>query len=160
MLGRIYANDQDLFPTLLKKTADARRGKKPVRSFNAKYIEIIKDALFKVCNAGGGTASASCKRNYGISGKTGSSQVRRLKAGEAGLVNLEKIPWQYRDHAFFVGCAPYKNPKYVVAVLIEHGGWGSIAAAPVAAKIFDRLMQAEKSKSGKSNPGKSKSGKR
>jgi penicillin-binding protein 2 len=127
----------------LIKNANSYCRKKFANKINDKNFDIIKDALYQVCNSPGGTASRSCKTEYGISGKTGSSQVRRVKDSEVGMVNLESIQWRHRDHAFFAGCAPHKSPKYVVAIIIEHGGWGSIAAAPIARKIFDKIMEME-----------------
>lgn len=140
MFGKIYTNNYDFSPTIIKKT-DFYRKKISVNPITGKNIDVIKHALYQVCNSGG-SAMGSCKTEYGISGKTGSSQVRRIKENEAGI-DKNLLPWHHRDHAFFVGCAPYKNPKYVVAVMIEHGGWGSVTAAPIARKIFDKLMEME-----------------
>lgn len=142
MFGKIYSNDYGFKPTLIKKS-DELKAELPKDPIYKKNISILKEALFQVCNKIGGTAERSCHAPYGISGKTGSSQVRRVKAHEVGLINQESIPWKYRDHAFFVGCAPAESPKFVVAVLIEHGGWGARKAAPIARKIFDKLMELE-----------------
>lgn len=143
MMGKIYSNNYDFKPSIIKKSKEEikKLSKSPI---NSKNIGIIREALYQVCNAGG-TASASCHTEYGISGKTGSSQVRRLKKGEAGI-NQSAFPWHLRDHAFFVGCAPYKKPKYVVAVMIEHGGSGAAKAAPIARKIFDKLILKDETK--------------
>jgi penicillin-binding protein 2 len=134
MFGKIYTGDYDFAPTLIKGK-EKSDSKNPIEK---EYLEIIKDALHQVCVSG--TASGSCRTDYGISGKTGSSQVRKIKSTEAGM-NQKLIQWNLRDHAFFVGCAPYKKPRYVVAVLIEHGGSGAATAAPIARKIFDELMK-------------------
>ena len=91
-----------------------------------------------VCSTG--TAAGSCNTSYGIAGKTGSSQVRKLRANEAGM-HQSNFDWKYRDHAFFGGVAPLPNPKYIVVVFIEHGGGGGSVAAPIARKIFDELMK-------------------
>ena len=141
MFGKIYSNNYDFSPTLIRKP-DFYHKKTSVDPIIGKNINVIKDALYQVCNSGG-SATKSCQTEYGISGKTGSSQVRRIKDNEAGI-DKNLLPWHHRDHAFFVGCAPYKNPKYIVAVMIEHGGWGSTTAAPIARKIFDKLMEMEK----------------
>lgn len=142
MFGKIYSNNYAYKPTLIKKS-ESQQEKLNHDPIEEKDISVIKEALFQVCNKIGGTAEKVCHTWYGIAGKTGSSQVRRIKNHEVGLVNQDSIPWKYRDHAFFVGCAPYNKPKYIVAVLIEHGGWGSRKAAPIARKIFDRLMENE-----------------
>ncbi|MDR0968646.1 MAG: penicillin-binding protein 2 [Holosporaceae bacterium] len=134
MFGKIFTGDYDFSPTLIKGERK-ERVKNPIDS---KLLEIIKEALRRVCLYG--TASGSCLTDYGIFGKTGSSQVRTIKTNEAGK-DQKLFQWERRDHAFFVGCAPYKNPKYVVAVFVEHGGGGASVAAPIARKIFDKLME-------------------
>jgi penicillin-binding protein 2 len=60
--------------------------------------------------------------------------VRNISAAEreTGVVRNEDLPWNRRDHALFVGYAPAENPRYAVAVVVEHGGGGSAAAAPIA----------------------------
>jgi penicillin-binding protein 2 len=136
MFGKLYAGNYNFSPTLIKGEKK-NAVKKPI---NSEYLEIIKKALLQVCVSG--TASGSCRTNYGISGKTGSSQVRRIRSDEAGA-DQKLVQWKLRDHAFFVGCAPNKNPRYAVAVLVEHGGGGAAVAAPIARKIFDRLMKNE-----------------
>ncbi|MDR2067513.1 MAG: penicillin-binding protein 2 [Holosporaceae bacterium] len=137
MMGKIYTNDYNFAPTMIKGKKK-ERGLAPI---DQKPLEIIKKALRQVCLYG--TASRSCNAEYGISGKTGSSQVRKMKTEEAG-VNQKKFDWKFRDHAFFVGCAPYNAPRYVVAVLVEHGGGGGAVAAPIARKVFDKLMERQK----------------
>ncbi|MDR1335102.1 MAG: penicillin-binding protein 2 [Holosporaceae bacterium] len=155
MFCKLYVNDYALTSTLIKKSGSVPENASILRNeifgdgctehqtpdpINEKYAKIIKNALYQVCNAPYGTAFLSCKADYGISGKTGSSQVRRLKDHEVGMHN-KNIPWEFRDHAFFVGCAPQPNPRYVVAVLVEHGGGGASVAAPIARRIFDKLLE-------------------
>jgi penicillin-binding protein 2 len=139
MLGKIYSGDFDFSPTLIKKEASKNHVKNPIKNpISREHLEVLKNALHQVCVSG--TASGSCRTDYGISGKTGSSQVKKMRASEAG-VSQKLMQWKFRDHAFFVGCAPYSNPKYVVAVFVEHGGGGASVAAPIARQIFDMLMK-------------------
>ena len=72
-----------------------------------------------------------------MAGKTGTSQVRRLTAAEraAGITKNEDLPWRRRDHGLFVGFAPVHKPRYACAIVVEHGGGGSKAAAPIARDI-------------------------
>ena len=137
MMGKIYTGNYNFRPSLIKN-GNKKFYSSSIDPINSKSVEVIKEALFQVCNKGG-TASGSCRTEYGISGKTGSSQVRRLRKGEEGR-SQNTFPWNQRDHAFFVGCAPYDHPRYVVAVMVEHGGSGSAKAAPIARKIFDKLI--------------------
>lgn len=104
------------------------------------YLDMVKQGMYDVVNIPGGTAWMS-RFNYNgmkMGGKTGSVQVRRitLKERQQGITKQEDLPWKYRDHAIFIGYAPADNPKYAVAVLVEHGGGGSTAAAPIASKIL------------------------
>jgi penicillin-binding protein 2 len=59
----------------------------------------------------------------------------------AGIVRNEDRPWKHRDHALFVGYAPAAAPRYAVAVVVEHGGGGSKAAAPIARDV---LLEAQR----------------
>ena len=74
-----------------------------------------------------------------MGGKTGTSQVRRISLleREGGLRKNEDKSWRERDHALFVGYAPVHAPQYVVSVLVEHGGVGSKAAAPIARDLLE-----------------------
>ena len=96
--------------------------------------------MFDVVNHIHGTAWASRFDYKGMkmAGKTGSVQVRRitLKERQSGIIKQKDLPWKYRDHAIFIGYAPADNPKYAVAVVVEHGGGGSSVAAPIASKIL------------------------
>ena len=50
------------------------------------------------------------------------------------------MPYKRRDHALFIAFAPYKNPRYALSILIEHGGTGSSAAAPIAKKLIKKVL--------------------
>ena len=56
------------------------------------------------------------------------------------------MPWKYRNHALFVGYAPHINPKYAVAVLVEHGGGGSSVAAPIGSKLLREALMLDEEK--------------
>ncbi len=92
----------------------------------------VRKSMFDVSNHRRGTAYRS--RLVGdtvrIAGKTGTSQVRSV------VVRNEDVPWEQRDHALFVGYAPAEAPRYAASVVVEHGGGGSKAAAPVARDIL------------------------
>ncbi|MBE6447126.1 MAG: penicillin-binding protein 2 [Alphaproteobacteria bacterium] len=133
MMGKLYSNNLNYSVSLLNDHSNSNR----VLPIDKKSADTVKEGLRQVCYLG--TASGSCRTLYGISGKTGSSQVRKLRSDEVGI-NQNLIKWKYRDHAFFVGVAPTNKPKYIVTVFIEHGGGGAKVAAPVARKIFDKLI--------------------
>ena len=96
--------------------------------------------MYDVVNKRSGTAWKSRveDNDYLIGGKTGTSQVRKisLEERETGIIKNKDLPWEKRDHALFVGFAPYDKPKFVTAVIIEHGGSGSKVAAPIAKDIL------------------------
>ena len=78
-----------------------------------------------------------------LAGKTGTSQVRRISRAEraTGVRKNEDKPWEERDHALFVAFAPYREPRYALAVVVEHGGSGSQAAAPLARDIMAKALE-------------------
>ena len=80
-------------------------------------------------------------KKYQFAGKTGTSQVKRIteRARELDL-KIEQIPYEERDHALYIAYGPYKNPRYAVSIIIEHGGSGSSAAAPIAKKLFKLVI--------------------
>ena len=102
----------------------------------------------RVMNSPTGTGFNSRIQKPGLemAGKTGTSQVRSISPEEREQGELEQNnrPWEERDHAIFVGYAPIENPRYAVSVIIEHGGSGAFAAAPIA---HDILLEAQIKKS-------------
>ena len=106
---------------------------------SSENLEIIRKALRDVVNGSKGTGKKSKLNNIIVSGKTGTVQVVRMKTKQG--VKKEEIPYKHRDHAWFVGFAPYEKPEIVVAVLVEHGGHGGATAAPIAKKIIKKYFQ-------------------
>ncbi len=102
-------------------------------------ISVIRNALRLVVTAPHGTAWRIKNGPYSYAGKTGTSQVVRMKKNETS--DIEEIKFKHRDHALFVGFAPFDDPKIAVAVIVEHAGHGGEAAAPVARKIMDAYLQ-------------------
>ena len=102
-------------------------------------IKIIKKSMFKVVNENKGTAFKSRSDEFKFSGKTGTSQVRRITVEERESDDFRKkeVEWKMRDHALFVGYMPDEKPKYSISVIIEHGGSGASTAAPIAKQIFE-----------------------
>ena len=78
---------------------------------------------------------------YQFAGKTGTAQVKRISMRERELdLKLEQIPYKDRDHALYVAYGPYKNPRYALSIIVEHGGSGSKAAAPMAKELFKLII--------------------
>ena len=95
--------------------------------------------MFASTNEVRGTSYSSRIKDpkYQFAGKTGTSQVKRIteRDRELDLKTIE-IPYNERDHALYVAFGPYKDPRYALSVLVEHGGSGSVAAAPIGKKTF------------------------
>ena len=111
--------------------------------FAQEHLDIIRRGMWEVSNHGRGTARGSALRGkFKMAGKTGTSQVRYITAQERaqGVTRNEDLPWNRRDHALFVGFAPFENPRYAVAVVVEHGGGGSRAAAPIARDVMEKVL--------------------
>jgi len=107
-------------------------------------LRLVQGGMHDVVNGRRGTARRSriTAEAAAMAGKTGTSQVRNITAAEraAGVTDNADLPWNRRDHALFVAFAPVHDPLYAVSVVVEHGGGGSRAAAPVARDILLRAL--------------------
>ena len=110
---------------------------------NPENIKFVQDALFGATNEPRGTSYSSRLRDdFVFAGKTGTSQVKRFTELQRELeIKNEDLPYEERDHALFVAFAPYKEPRYAISVLVEHGGSGSKAAAPIAKKVIEQVLK-------------------
>jgi penicillin-binding protein 2 len=101
---------------------------------SSESLSFLRKALVGVVNDSTGTAYRARSLKYEMAGKTGTAQVQR-----GGRKNGEDPPRPYElvDHAWFAGFAPASKPRIAFAVLVEHGGYGGEAAAPVASEIVD-----------------------
>ena len=119
-----------------------------IQPFNRMYknianINFVKEAMFGATNERYGTSFKSRYEDpkYQFAGKTGTSQVRKITKEDRELdLDISQIDYKNRDHALFVAFAPYKNPRYSISVLIEHGGSGSKIAAPIASKLIKKII--------------------
>ena len=117
---------------------------------NQENINLIKDAMFAATNEPGGTSYRSRlnKKEFKFAGKTGSSQIKRFTSEQREAeVKQENIAYLERDHAWFVAFAPVSDPRYAISVLVEHGGSGSKAAAPLASKIIKKVLERHENRS-------------
>jgi len=116
-------------------------GRKPAPNIDADpaHLAIIREAMAAVVN-GSGTAVASKLPLDGVlmAGKTGTAQVFRL--GERG----HQGAWALRDHALFIAFAPADKPRYAIGCIIEHGGFGASAAAPIVRDTMTYLFDQQK----------------
>jgi len=120
---------------------------------NEEHLVTIRDAMSAVVN-GGGTGGAARIPLPGVmmAGKTGTAQVRRITMAErgGGVRSNASLPFKLRDHALFQGFAPFDNPRYAIACILEHGGHvNRIEDAPMIAAdtmtfLFDPAKAMEK----------------
>jgi len=112
---------------------------------NQAALKTVLRGMNKVVNGKRGTARAAkiSVEGWEMAGKTGTAQVRRISKKERieGVRKSNEKPWEERDHALFVGYAPYNDPRYAVAVIVEHGGSGSKAAAPIARDLLQETLR-------------------
>ncbi len=142
MTSRIASNGKKIEPSIIKS--------KNIKEFDKidlsqKNINLIKQSMYKVVNEVRGTANKSKSNLYEFSGKTGTSQVKKITIQERESEDFRKVEkeWKNKDHALFVGFTSSDNPKYAISVIIEHGGSGASVAAPIAKKVFDFMHELE-----------------
>lgn len=135
------ATSRSVTPRLIKSIDGVEQptGHGEPLEINENMLREIRRAMFAVSNDARGTAYRSriVAEAYLMAGKTGTSQVRNISAGEraGGVISNQNLPREQRDHALFVNFAPFEAPRIAVAVVVEHGGGGSTAAAPIARDI-------------------------
>ena len=135
----IFENKENFFMPLFK---------------DKKNIEFVLDSMYGATNEIMGTSYSSRIEDdfYQFAGKTGTAQVKRIteEARELDLKTSE-IPYEDRDHALYVAFGPYKDPRYAVSIIIEHGGSGSSTAAPIAKDLFKLIIDRHQLRENKRN---------
>ena len=133
--------------SIIKKTAEEffnQDAKKYTKLFrNQENVKFVLDAIFASTNEWRGTSYKSRIEDpkYQFAGKTGTAQVKRITELQRELdLDTSQIPYEDRDHAWYIAFAPYKNPRYALSVFVEHGGSGSSTAAPLAKKLIKKVI--------------------
>jgi penicillin-binding protein 2 len=143
----VVANGGHLYrPHLIKQTRNRETG--TIKTFSSEHLKqipldanvlaMLREALAGVVAEPGGTAHGALTPIATVAGKTGTAQVIAQKV--AG----RKLSAKNQDHAWFVAYAPVENPKIAVAVLVENGGHGGAAAAPVARRVIEEYLKNDK----------------
>jgi len=108
-----------------------------------KNIKLIQETMFSSVNEVRGTSYSSriSDPKYQFAGKTGTAQVKRITKLDRELdLDTAEIPYEERDHALYIAFGPYKSPQYAMSIIVEHGGSGSSAAAPMAKELFKMVI--------------------
>jgi len=106
-----------------------------------KHLKMMQLGMYDVANKVKGTATAYMKSKITIAAKTGTAQVVGIPQEEKKRMKEHELKYFKRSHAWLTTYAPYKKPRYVVTVLVEHGGHGGSAAGAIVAKIYDKLIE-------------------
>ncbi len=123
--GHIYT------PKILVSQSPTLEGKIDI---SKDHLSIIREALREVVEGPHGTGRGIRDPMFSIGGKTGTAQV--VKGITSKLSDESDIPYKYRDHAWFFGFSPAKNPEILVVAVVEHGGHGGSIAAPIVKDVI------------------------
>jgi penicillin-binding protein 2 len=137
MTARLVNGGKKILPKLLTTEPTKDIGMVDV---DPAHLALMVEGMNGVINNPRGTAHASAIKEeaYKFGGKTGTSQVRKLLVRGQ---DQKLVPWEFRHHAWFVGFAPISAPRIACAVMIEHGGGGASAAAPVARDVLRKALE-------------------
>ena len=161
VMAAILANDgYKIKPTILvPENRDSSVSQGENLNLSKAHLQLIREGMYNVVNAYEGTGKAAQLNVDGkmIAGKTGTTQVKRIsmKEREQGMRSQDDIPWEERNHALFVAFGPTDNPRYSLAVVIEHGGGGAKTAAPIAKAIMEAALKLDPASKKPKNPKKS-----
>jgi penicillin-binding protein 2 len=143
MTARI-ASGRIIMPNFVKRAEGAVPPEFEKLDIPEEHFAIVREGMRMVVNVPGGTAYGSrlISDKYSMCGKTGTSQVISKKGLKSIIDTMsaeEKAKTE--NHALFVAFGPIESPKYAISVMIEHGGGGSKAAAPVARDIMMQTQE-------------------
>ncbi len=143
MTAQIANGGYKIYPYLVASERKSPNDKFTPLCENSRNIRIVQDAMFGSTNEVMGTSYRSRINDpkYQFAGKTGTVQVKKITERDRELdLKTFEIPYEERDHALYVAYGPYKNPRYALSIIVEHGGNGSTAAAPMAKKLFKLII--------------------
>ena len=132
------ASGRKVVPRLVRSEGDAGEPQFGGLGIKPGYLEAVRRGMAAVVNEEAGTGHTARLEFEGIklAGKTGTAQVSRASTDR----DWKDLAWHDRDHALFVGFAPVGQPRYAVAAIVEHGGGGSISAAPLVRDVMTEIL--------------------
>jgi penicillin-binding protein 2 len=140
-LPQVVERVEDIYGEKIKEYLPEETGK---ANISENTLRLIREALMGAVNEPRATGWASALKQVKVAGKTGTAQVVRM-ASDFKKGDMKRMPVRFRDHAWFAAYAPCEAPEIAVVVLVEHGGYGGAAAAPIAKKVFETYFNLETS---------------
>jgi len=140
-LPQVVERIENINGKLLKDYPPVETGRAHV---SEKTLRFVQEALMGAVNDPHGTGNVSALKDVKVAGKTGTAQVVRM-AQDFRKGDTQRMPLKFRDHAWFAAFAPFESPRIAVIVLVEHGGFGAAAAAPIAKQVFEKYFALEAS---------------
>ena len=140
-LPQVVERVENIYGNILKEYPPMLTGKANV---SEKTLRIVQEALMGAVNEPHGTGWAAALKGTNVAGKTGTAQVIKM-AQDFKRGDMDRMPLKFRDHAWFVAYAPFEDPQIAIVVLVEHGGFGGAAAAPIAKKVIEKYLSLEPS---------------
>jgi len=142
MMGQTVNGGYKITPHVVKKETTAEQ---EFLNVSKDHLKFIQNALADVVNSPGGTAYRSRirEKKWRMGGKTGTAQVRRITMSEreTGVRKGDQLPWELRNHSLFIGFAPIDKPRYAIAIVGAHEGFGSSFAAPMGKNILEKTQE-------------------
>ena len=135
-LPQVVERVENLYGVPLKEYPPMEVGRANV---SESTLRVIREALLGAVNESHGTGWACALNEAKVAGKTGTAQVIRMEK-DFKKGDMDRLPIQFRDHAWFVAYAPFEDPSISIVVLVEHGGFGGAVAAPIAKKVIDKYL--------------------
>ncbi len=140
----LVATSKQVTPHFIKKIGEEKikyERRNILTTQEKKALPTIRKAMFEVCNNKRGTAYKYNSSIINIAGKTGTSQVVGIPQDEVKRMSEDDLAYFKKSHAWLTTYAPYKNPKYIITALVEHGGHGGSAAGDIISKVYNKLVQ-------------------
>jgi penicillin-binding protein 2 len=147
-----------LRPRLVRETVDPVDGARtaqprqsgPDIAIPPQHLALVRQGMIDVNRVGTGRA-AFAGAEYLTAGKTGTAQVIGIRQDQK--YDARRIAERHRDHSLFMAFAPAEQPRLALAVIVENGGFGAQAAAPIARKVFDYVLLGKTTPRERGQPG-------
>jgi penicillin-binding protein 2 len=108
---------------------------------NKNHLDVIRKGMFDVAYSEKGSAKKYINSKVTIGAKTGTAQVVSISQSEKVRMKESELQYFERSHSWMTTYGPFDNPKYVVTVMVEHGGYGGEATGAIVSKIYDKLQE-------------------